>query len=257
MKVNLYPGTAPYTRESSSQAQPSLDFCEAEGTRGLVVVCPGGGYEFKAEHEGLPIAAALSAMGISAAVLDYRVRPCHREAPLSDALRAIRTARARGYEKVGILGFSAGANLCCCAATLWDRGNPGAEDPVERLSSRPDCFISCYGVVSMGEFTHEGSRTALLGAQADDEGLRRRFSAEENVTDETPPAFLWHTSDDGLVPVQNSLQLGMALAAHHIPFELHVTPHGRHGLGLSADEPVSANWLREAARWLLQQGFGI
>ena len=105
--IPLWQNEAPYTAESPDQAQPSVKEFAVSGSRGAVVVCPGGGYEFKAPHEGDPIAEMLNRAGVSAYVLDYRVKPCDYRAPLSDASRAIRLVRSLGYEKVGILGFSA------------------------------------------------------------------------------------------------------------------------------------------------------
>lgn len=255
-KIFLWPGAAPYAEQSPGQAAPSLTAFPAENARGAVVVIPGGGYVMKADHEGAPIARMLNGAGIAAYVLDYRVHPCHREAPLADAKRAVRLVRSMGYGKVGVLGFSAGGHLCCAAATLYDEGNPNASDPIERLSSRPDVFIPCYAVASFGPYTHEGSRDALLGEGKDDPALIRRFSAEENVTEYTPPAFLWHTAEDGLVPCQNSLNLAKALAEHHVPFELHIYEKGHHGLGLAAENGAAAAWSGVLCRWLLERGFG-
>lgn len=255
-KIMLWKTQAPYSVYSPTQPQPSLEAFPAEGSRGAVVVCPGGSYSFKADHEGAPIARLLQSAGISAYVLDYRVAPCHREAPLSDAKRAIRLLKHMGYEKVGILGFSAGGHLCCSAATLYDSGNADSEDPVERFSSRPDAFVPCYAVVTFGQYTHMGSRECLLGAEKDDEQLIRRFSAELNVTRDTPPAFLWHTAQDGLVPAQNTLQLAMALRDHDVLFEMHVYPLGHHGIGLAAENPVASQWGGEMCRFLTSLGFG-
>lgn len=255
-KKMLWPQEAPYTEYSPGQPQPSLECYPVSGSRGAVVVCPGGGYSHKAAHEGAPVAMMLQRVGISAFVLDYRVKPCHREAPLADAGRAIRLVRSMGYEKVGILGFSAGGHLCCSAATLYDEGNPASADPVERLSSRPDVFCPCYAVVSFGQYTHMGSRECLLGEEKDNESLIRRFSAERNVTEDTPPAFIWHTAEDQAVPVQNSLQLAAALKEKNVLFDLHIYPHGRHGLGLAEDHPEACTWSRELSRFLLEWGFG-
>lgn len=254
--IPLWPGEAPYTAQSPEQAQPSITEYRVEGSRGAVVICPGGGYGFKAPHEGGPIAEMLNAAGVSAYVLDYRVAPCHYMAPVTDALRAIRVVKSMGYEKVGILGFSAGGNLTCSAATLYDCGDPDAADPIDRLSSRPDAFVPCYAVVDMGDFTHEGSRTNLLGVHADDSEFRRRFSAQLNITENTPPAFLWHTASDGAVPVENSLMLATALSEKKIPFELHIFPEGNHGLGLAEDNPIVSQWAGLCRKWLISLGFG-
>ncbi len=253
--IPLWPCEAPYTAESPEQAQPSIKEFRVEGSRGAVVVCPGGGYVMKADHEGDPIAMMLNEAGISAYVLDYRVAPCHYLAPLSDASRAIRVVRSLGYEKVGILGFSAGGHLTCSAATLYTEGDPESADPIERLSSRPDAFIPCYPVVSVYAYSHLGSRINLLGTHSDDPVFLRKFSADQNVTENTPPAFIWHTSDDSVVPVENSLMLAGALAAKGVPFELHVFPQGPHGLGLAESYPDVAQWAGLCQKWLTKLGF--
>jgi len=257
-KIMLWECEAPYTKESPEQEQPSIKAFPVEGARGAVVVLPGGGYSHKAAHEGDPIARMLNSQGIAAYVLDYRVKPCHREAPLSDAKRAIRLVRSFGYEKVGILGFSAGGNLCCCAGTLYDLGNPESEDPIERISSRPDAFVPCYAVSSFMEpYAHMGSRKNLMGDEWENNELAKRYSAELNVTEDTPPAFIWHTAADQAVPVQNSMNLANALADKGVSFEMHVYPKGRHGLGLAAEHPLVASWSNACCRWLLEMGFGV
>ncbi len=254
--IRLWPeNEIPYWEEG--QCVPALDAYPVAGSKGAVVVCPGGGYCMKASHEGGQIAKMLNMAGISAYVLDYRVRPCHYEAPLSDAKRAIRTVRGMGYEKVAILGFSAGGHLTCSAATLYDAGDPAAEDPIERLSSRPDAFIPCYPVVSFASFRHQGSLEALLGDKKNDYSLIRRFSAELHVNGDTPPAFIWHTAEDGAVPVENSLNLAAALAHAGVSFELHIFPHGPHGMGLAGGDPVVGQWPALCQKWLLNQGYGV
>lgn len=253
--IPLWPeGEVPYFMEGN--CIPSIECHPAEGSKGAVVICPGGAYCMKASHEGYQIARMLQAHGISAFVLDYRVRPCHYEAPLSDAKRAIRMVRSMGYEKVGILGFSAGGHLTCSAGTLYDKGNPSSEDPIERLSSRPDAFIPCYPVASFTSFRHQGSVVALLGDQSSNYALLKRFSAELNVTSDTPPAFIWHTVTDAGVPVQNSVNLASALAHAGIPFEMHLFPEGPHGLGLAGGNPVIGQWPDMCCTWLTNMGFG-
>ncbi len=252
----LWPHEAPYTQDSPGQNQPSLAAFPIAGSRGAMVVCPGGGYVMKADHEGAPIARMLNSQGISAYVLDYRVKPCHRLAPWSDAQRAIRMLRSLGYEKVGILGFSAGGSVCCSAATHFDAGDPQSADPVQRYSSRPDVFVPCYAVASFGKYTHLDSRKCLLGKDWENEEIARWYSAEENVTDDTPPAFIWHTAEDGLVPPQNSLNLARALSDHGILYELHIYPKGCHGIGLGTEIGPAAGWGNALCRYLLEMGFG-
>ena len=253
-RILLWPGEAPYAAQSPGQAAPSIAAYPAAGAPTAVVVCPGGGYSYKAEHEGGPIAQMLNRGGISAYVLDYRVHPCHPMAPLADAARAIRTVRQMGYRHVGILGFSAGGNLCCNAAVHWDGGDPDSPDPVERLSSRPDFFVPCYPVVSFTAYAHYDSFLKLVGAP-DRHDLERYFSAELNVTADTPPAFIWHTADDEAVPVQNSLMLAWALSRCGVPYELHIYPSGPHGLGLAEDYPEVRVWADRLVEFIQRRFF--
>ena len=255
-KIYLWKEDAPYTQFSPLQAQPSVTEYAVPGSRGAVVVVPGGGYCMKADHEGAPIAEMLNQAGVSAYVLDYRVKPCHMLAPLADAKRAIRLVRSMGYEKVAILGFSAGGQLTCTAATLYDAGDPDAADPLERLSSRPDAFIPCYAVVSFGAFTHRGSRESLLGQEnADNWELVRKFSNELHITPDTPEAFIWHTAADQAVPVENSLNLALALSAQGVPYEMHIFPQGRHGLGLAEEFEDVKQWVPLLQKWLVLRNY--
>ncbi|MDY2600708.1 MAG: alpha/beta hydrolase [Eubacteriales bacterium] len=255
-KIYLWKEDAPYTQFSPLQAQPSVTEYAVPGSRGAVVVVPGGGYCMKADHEGAPIAEMLNQAGVSAYVLDYRVKPCHMLAPLADAKRAIRLVRSMGYEKVAILGFSAGGHLTCTAATLYDAGDPDAADPLERLSSRPDAFIPCYAVVSFGAFTHRGSRESLLGQEnADNWELVRKFSNELHITPDTPEAFIWHTAADQAVPVENSLNLALALSAQGVPYEMHIFPQGRHGLGLAEEFEDVKQWVPLLQKWLVLRNY--
>ena len=255
-KIYLWKEDAPYTQFSPLQAQPSVTEYAVPGSRGAVVVVPGGGYCMKADHEGAPIAEMLNQAGVSAYVLDYRVKPCHMLAPLADAKRAIRLVRSMGYEKVAILGFSAGGHLTCTAATLYDAGAPDAADPLERLSSRPDAFIPCYAVVSFGAFTHRGSRESLLGQEnADNWELVRKFSNELHITPDTPEAFIWHTAADQAVPVENSLNLALALSAQGVPYEMHIFPQGRHGLGLAEEFEDVKQWVPLLQKWLVLRNY--
>ena len=255
-KIYLWKEDAPYTQFSPLQAQPSVTEYAVPGSRGAVVVVPGGGYCMKADHEGAPIAEMLNQAGVSAYVLDYRVKPCHMLAPLADAKRAIRLVRSMGYEKVAILGFSAGGHLTCTAATLYDAGDPDAADPLERLSSRPDAFIPCYAVVSCGAFTHRGSRESLLGQEnADNWELVRKFSNELHITPDTPEAFIWHTAADQAVPVENCLNLALALSAQGVPYEMHIFPQGRHGLGLAEEFEDVKQWVPLLQKWLVLRNY--
>ena len=234
-------------------------------TGAAVVVCPGGGYGHLAEHEGRPVAEWLNSVGVTAFVLKYRLGPRYRHPSMSqDASRAIRLVRSRAAEwgldaaRVGILGFSAGGHLASTAGTHFDAGQPAAPDPVERLSSRPDLMILIYPVITMREKTHAGSRKNLLGAEPAPE-LVALLSNEEQVTKETPPAFLVHTMTDTAVPVENTLIFVAALRRAGVPFELHLYERGPHGFGLGVrkgvTDPILSTWPAHCAAWLRLHGF--
>ena len=133
-------------------------------------------------------------------------------------------------------------------------GNSNSTDPIERESSRPDFLILAYPVITFEEpYLHRGSRNALLGDRADP-ALIDLLSNERQVTKETPPTFLFHTSDDPVVPVQNSVQFYLALRAAGVPAEMHIYEHGRHGVGLARGEPDLASWPDLLALWLKIRG---
>lgn len=234
---------------------------EASSPVAAIVVCPGGGYQMRADHEGEPIARWLAGLGMAGFVVDYRVAPYRHPVPLGDAQRAIRTVRARACEwnvdpeRVGILGFSAGGHLAATAATQWDRGDSRVDDPIERESSRPDVAILCYAVLSFFHAQHMGSMANLVGEVAPPLTVRRALSADTNVNADTPPTFLWSTADDEAVDVENSLRFASQLRHYGVPFALHVFPHGPHGLGLAEGVPEVSAWPGLCATFLAGQRF--
>jgi acetyl esterase/lipase len=262
----LWPDGAPGAVGTEAVDKPKITLYLApkdQATGAAVVVCPGGGYRVvAADHEGKQIAEWLNSLGVSAFVLQYRLGERYRHpAPLQDAQRAIRLVRSRANEwgvdpkRVGILGFSAGGHLASTAATHFDDGQADAVDPVERQGSRPDFAVLCYAVISLLDPpAHAGSRRHLLGDPADPK-LVELLSNERQVTPRTPPTFLWHTADDSAVPVANSLLFFEALTKAGVPGELHVFPHGRHGLGLAPGDPALTQWPRLCAVWM--EGLGL
>jgi len=257
----LWPAGAPGALGDGPADRPKLTVYRADPERAsgaAVVVCPGGGYgRLASDHEGRQVAEWLNSLGVSAFVLQYRLGPRYRHpVPLQDAQRAIRLVRSRAAEwgldptRVGILGFSAGGHLASTASTHFDDGRRDASDPVERQGSRPDFAVLGYPVVSLVDPpAHLGSRRNLLGEPADP-ALVELLSNERQVTPRTPPTFLFHTADDSVVPVANALLYFEALTRAGVPGELHVFPHGRHGVGLAPDDPVLSAWPRLCAAWL-------
>jgi len=263
MFIPLWSGRAPYALGDEEEDRPELTpflLDGSDGPKGCIIVCPGGGYARRAPHEGEPVAEWLNGIGISAFVLKYRVSPYKHPAPLADAQRAIRHVRHHAAEyridpnRIGILGFSAGGHLAATAGTHFDAGDPQAADPVERVSCRPDLMVLCYPVISFGEYRHQGSMNNLIGEDAP-QHLRELLSNELQVTADTPPAFLWHTSDDPGVPVENSFLFAAALRRHRVPVELHCYESGRHGLGLAKDHPQAHTWTALCELWLRKRGF--
>ena len=233
----------------------------AVNTGAAFVVCPGGGYGGLAAHEGEPVARWLNGLGVTAFVLRYRLGPRYRHpVMLGDAARAIRWVRTHTREygidpaRIGILGFSAGGHLASTAATHFDDGKPGASDPVEQHSSRPNAAVLIYPVVTLQPpFAHEGSRRNLLGDSPSDE-LVRSLSNETQVTAQTPPTFLVHTHEDKGVPAENSLLFALALRKAGVPVELHLYEHGAHGFGMGGTDPVLSRWPDQCAAWLRGRG---
>ncbi len=249
--IPLWEGLAPYTTLMTlGQDQPHLTAFEAEDAQIAVIVCPGGGYYTLSTPEGRAVAERMRKDGISGFVLNYRLSPCHYMAPLTDALRATRTGRGRASRYVGGMGFSAGGNLACNAATHWEGGDPAADDPVERLSCRPDFLVSCYAVVSFTDYPQARSVSSLLGDDAGDPELMRFFSAEQNVTAETPPAYIWHAAGDRVIPARQSLLLAGALAAAGVDYEIHIFPEGKHGIALARKYPGIRDWPDECVRFI-------
>lgn len=231
-------------------------------TGAAVVVFPGGGYSHLSEiKEGSDVAKWLNTMGISAFVLKYRLgMRYHQPNPLLDAARSVRMVRSRAKEwgvdphRVGILGFSAGGHLASTLGTHFDAGHADAKDEVDRASSRPDLMILVYPVITMGEFTHNGSKLNLLGENPPAE-LIKLYSNELQVTKDTPPTFLAHSVADPGVPVENSLMFADALRKALVPFEMHLYEQGPHGFGLAPTNPVLASWTDRCADWLGIHGF--
>ncbi len=264
----LWPNGAPSALGTSEKDIPTLTVYLPEpdkATGAAMVICPGGGYGGLAPHEGGDYARFLNEHGISGFVLKYRLGSAGYRHPvmLEDAARAVRTVRARASEwninpqKVGVMGSSAGGHLASTLLTHFDVGKPGDADPIERQSSRPDLGILCYPVITMGEFTHQGSKENLLGKNPSPE-LVQNLSNELQVTKETPPTFLWHTWEDTAVPVENSLQFAAALRKAGVPFDLHIYQKGPHGLGLGTrqwDPEHRHPWTQDCVYWLRVQGF--
>lgn len=236
---------------------PALHVRLAEGpVRGAALVLPGGGYSFVSmDNEGWPVAGALAAEGFDVGVLRYRVAPGARHPDMiRDAVAGVRRLRERLHAagragRVGAVGFSAGGHL---AASLALHGARFEEHPpaAGHADARVDALVLGYPVIDLEPpLAHAGSRLALLGPDPDPE-LVERLRLHRHVTPAAPPAFLFHTANDGPVPVGNTLAYAGACAAAGVPFSVHVYEDGPHGLGVARDHPEAHAWLPAAVAFL-------
>jgi acetyl esterase/lipase len=264
----LWAGGAPMAQGTADDDQPTLTayLPAANPTRTAVIIAPGGGYaHLSMQKEGSDIAAWLNGHGIAGFVLKYRLGPKYRyPVELGDAQRAIRTVRAHAAEygvapdRIGIWGFSAGGHLAAMTGTLFDQGpkfGSPAPDSIDAQSARPDFLILAYPVITMAEsFVHAGSRTFLLAPSDQTPAMLAQTSPEKHVSAQTPPTFLFATTDDPVVPVMNSVAFYSALISNKVPAEMHLFAHGPHGVGLAPGFPDLKIWPDLLAAWMRARG---
>ncbi len=261
----LWPTGAPFAKGTAETDIPTLTtyLPVANPTRSAVLIAPGGGYLHLAiEKEGEDVARWLNAHGVAAFVLKYRLGPTyHHPAELSDAQRALRTVRARAAglgldpTHIGMCGFSAGGHLTATAGTLYSTNFYPPSDAIDRQSARPDFLILAYPVITLDQkYGHTGSRTGLLG-DSPAPALVALLSPEKHVTANTPPTFLFATTDDKIVPVMNSVLFYSALIASHVSAEMHLYQHGPHGVGLAPGFPELKSWPDLLATWMRANGW--
>ena len=250
-RVDLW-GEGEYTYPQSYGFMPNIMAFlhdENEEKRSCILVAPGGGYCMCAPHEGELVAMEFYKKGLNAFVITYTTditfsEPLKKQ-PMNDIARAVRIIRKnadeyRVYpEKLVICGFSAAGHLCATLATHFADAKDENPDYAE-ISARPDAVILGYPVITSGDFTHGSSMDALLGRDASQEE-RDYFSLEKQVTENTPPCFIWQTVGDSLVPVENSYLFADALRAKKVPYAQYVFPFGDHGLSVASMEQF-AGW---------------
>ena len=261
----LWAGTVPGALGTADADIPTLTIYQpnrSQATGVMVVICPGGGYQNLAmDHEGHQVARWFTSRGVAAAIVKYRLGPKYRHpAPLQDVLRAIRVVRSRAAElnvkadRIGVMGFSAGGHLASSAATLFALKAAAVADGLEAVPSRPDFAILGYPVIVFGaDVTHKGSQRNLIG-ETPSADLVTQLSTDRQVTAETPPTFLFHTSEDTAVPPQNSVAFYLALENAGVPAELHIYEKGRHGVGLAPDDRELATWPDRLLGWMRVRG---
>lgn len=266
--VNLWDSVedmAYYNEEITGQAVTQLIPYVAEETSGAgcVVICPGGGYQHHAlEKEGTAVAEAFNANGITAFVLSYRVKPYEEKAILSDVGRAVKFVRYHAEEfgidpeKIAVMGFSAGGHLAAMKV-VYNQLDTGSLDAIDKVSDKVDCGVLCYPVLTFRDpYAHRGSRTNFLGALADDEEARQKYSAELQVNSDTPPCFVWHCKVDKTVPYQNSEMFAGAMEQAGVECKLNLYLYGAHGLGLATtNQSEVKDWFPDCVTWLKNRGY--
>ena len=253
---------AVYVPAGTSEVKPKL--------RPAVLVVPGGGYAMCSDREAEPVAFCFLKAGYAAFVLRYTVNVAY-PVPLVEAAMAMAYLRENSAEygvdpeHVGVIGFSAGGHLAGMLATLFDDGNIAQELGERAKLVRPDAALLSYAVITtLPEHTHGGTAGTVSGG---DPELRKALSIETRVTERSAPAFIWHTYEDGLVPVFNAVALAESYRKAGVPFELHIFEKGWHGLSVMSvetqdgalPEEIARNavWVDLALGWLKARGFCV
>lgn len=205
----------------------------------LVIVVPGGGYNYLSAREGEPIALKMNALGYHACVLRYSVSPARYPQALTELAWIVAWVRGNAEQygidasHIAVAGFSAGGHLAACLGAFWDSPWLAKAVGVDGETVKPNALLLGYPVITSGEYAHRGSFEHLCGG---DGRLASSLSIECAVTNRMPPAFIWHTFDDEKVPVENSLLLAGAMSRAGVPCALHVFSHGEHGSALATRE---------------------
>lgn len=230
-----------------------------------MVLCPGGGYSRTSDREAEPVALHFAAEGYRVAVVRYSCTPHCFPQQLLEVAGTMELVYEHAEEwkidtsRIAIMGFSAGGHLAAQYSNRYDCQE--VRDMFPESKGLHACVL-CYPVITDSAPTHEGTIRNYVGHEPKEKN-EKGCACECMVSEQTPPTFLWHTSEDASVPVRNSLLYAEALGKYQIPFEMHIYPYGHHGLSLAnpvvgdlVDEKVGrvCKWVEEAKTWLKMMG---
>jgi acetyl esterase/lipase len=265
--IRLWPGAAPQAKGDNCNDIPTLTIFEPHpGTANgsAVIIFPGGAYRGLAGNlEGRQVADWFTVRGFRAFILTYRLSSNGYllPVPLLDARRAIQTVRARAADyhiapdRIVVIGFSAGGHLAALSGTQFLQGNPDAEDPIDRVSSRPDYLVLGYPWIgAISSDTSHLSYCKIFNVMDQCEDLRKAYSPDLFVTKDTPPTFIYHTFTDQTVPVEQALRFYDALVKAGVVSEMHIFANGAHGSGLGKGDPALDQWPNLLENWLRARG---
>jgi acetyl esterase/lipase len=267
--IRLWPGDAPQAKGTGCEDIPTLSVLRPQPGRengSAVIVLPGGAYMGLASIlEGREVADWFTARGFTAFVLRYRLGKKYLlPIPLIDARRAVQLVRARARDyhvapnRIAVIGFSAGGHLAALSGTQSVPGNPDAEDSIDRVSSKPDFLILGYpwigGISPKTEHLTYCKLVGLLDTPGRCEEFQKAYSPDLFVTKDTPPTFIYHTTDDATVPVEQALRFYEAMIKAGASAEIHIFAHGPHGSGLGMGNASLDQWPVLLESWLRDRG---
>ncbi|MGC6767491.1 alpha/beta hydrolase [Enterococcus sp. LJL128] len=249
--------------------------------RPAVIICPGGGYAFTSDREAETIALKFNSMGLNSIVLWYTTGDTVKNIPNNALIEAAQTvAYVRSHadewlidkENIIICGFSAGGHLALQLATRWNDPQLLKTLKMTKENIRVNLAVTGYPLVYQKAFQKDElgfgvdlikqpltANERYFGMEQPSEDAVRQMNILCSVNKETPPMFVWHTTEDKLVDVAHSLKLGLALRESGVPFELHIFEKGEHGLALadrttarkpSHINPHVAKWFELCEGWL-------
>lgn len=268
MKYNIIPVQTVKATEAKLYTYILDNFEEIDSnrTRPLVLICPGGGYEFTSDREAEAVAVQYIARGFHACVLRYSVAPAEFPQSLCELAWSVAYLREHAKEygikpdKIIVSGFSTGGHLAASLGVFWDKEWLAKETGLTAEQMQPNGLLLSYPVITSGTYTHHGSMENLMGTKKSKE-LEELLSLEHQVGKQVPPVFIWHTLTDQSVPVQNTLMFTEELVKNQVSVEVHIFPEGQHGLSLANEETQITetgfgiqkrcqDWITLAGKWV-------